>query len=156
MKILVVLLHCGIEELFADANAALAYTASCYEGISFGKAGQTTAQLPIENAKQPTKILEVTPKTDATVILAKGKGAGIYQRATYFDELFNTYFGKRFIKTDIAAGQEVGKITLYNADGIELKSVELLAKCRRQRQIFVFAHRAVLRCDYPAPDGIVA
>ncbi len=76
MKILVVLLHCGIEELFADANAALAYTASCYEGISFGKAGQTTAQLPIENAKQPTKILEVTPKTDATVILAKGKGRG--------------------------------------------------------------------------------
>ncbi len=138
MKILVVLLHCGIEELFADANAALAYTASCYEGISFGKAGQTTAQLPVENAKEPTKILEVTPKTDATVILAKGKGEGIYQRVTYFDELFNIYFGKRFLKTDIAAGQAVGKITLYNADGIELKSVELMAKNAVVKDKFLF------------------
>ncbi len=127
MKVLSVVLQCSNDELFADANATLNYTTARYEGVSFGKEGSVLAQLPIENTKQPNKILEVVPEQDATVVVNKGDGAGITHHVAYSDDIFYQLLGKRFIKQDITKGDVVGKITLYNASGAEIKSVDLLA-----------------------------
>lgn len=127
LKVLAVVLFCGTEELFADANATLDYTTAHYEAVSFGKSDAFIAQLPLENTEKSEKTLNVLPKSDATVVTAKGAATGISHQIIYDNRLLYTLFDKYFIKKDIAEGEVIGKITIYGADKSELKSVDLLA-----------------------------